>query len=493
MNQQKKRAIAYMCILIISCFSIPVSSFATSEENLLSDGTYEIETTILHATKDEASKANSCIDNIAKLEVNQGVPTLYFTAKSLSMGAITASMQTFQITLASGDIITAKAETTDESGIITCFSVELPVLEEFYSMNINIDLPIPGHDWMEARLKLNLSSLKRQDQVPYADGLYQVNIGLWHATKDQPSMANGAVKTTSYMSIEQGKPMMYLFTDRLVIGVIEATLEELKITDGMGGYVVANIRSTDENGKPICFSFELPSFDEYISVLVNPKVAIMGNSDIEARIKIDYSSMTPYLKDEIEIPEDNIETPEDNIVNDEVNTENEQIGESDTTTDLNQGSSNQDDSSINTESGFSKPSVDTESGSNGNTSNSKPGSSFNSSSDTITNTVTKPNTNTTIVQQSSISNDNGSVEEETDTENMNEENVEENIEDDLVTEQRNEQEREENSNQKIEDVVQPSEEEKTSFPTLPVLACVSVICFIGYSIWEFRLRDRKVK
>ena len=74
------------------------------------------------------------------------------------------------------------------------------------------------------------------------------------------------------------------------MGSIEAYLQELKVKYG-DTYQDIQPASYDENGNPTSFSFELPNTDEYILVKMNPHVAMMGNTDLDARIKVDYDGL----------------------------------------------------------------------------------------------------------------------------------------------------------------------------------------------------------
>ena len=66
-------------------------------------------------------------------------------------------------------------------------------------------------------------------------------------------------------------------------------------------YKSAKIEAKDAAGNPILWSFELPSEEEYFDVVVNPHVEIMGNADIAARMKVDYSTLK-YVSDQIDAP-----------------------------------------------------------------------------------------------------------------------------------------------------------------------------------------------
>ncbi len=123
------------------------------------------------------------------------------------------------------------------------------------------------------------------------DGIYEVPVWLWHATNDQASMAASSVNNTARIVVENGVKTMYIYTQPMTMGNITASLQELKIYDLNGNYSEATVQSKDSDGNPNCFSFTLPHTQEYIQVKVNPHVEMMGNQDIDARIRVDYSSI----------------------------------------------------------------------------------------------------------------------------------------------------------------------------------------------------------
>ena len=62
----------------------------------------------------------------------------------------------------------------------------------------------------------------------------------------------------------------------------------------------ATIIEKDAQGNPTLWAFELPHENEYIDVMMNPHVAMMGNMDLGARIKVDYTTLT-YVSTQTEL------------------------------------------------------------------------------------------------------------------------------------------------------------------------------------------------
>lgn len=137
----------------------------------------------------------------------------------------------------------------------------------------------------------NLVLMDNGEDDTLKDGIYEVPVALWNATLDKPSMAAAGVNSTARIIVKDGMAKMYIYTQLMKFGTITATLQELKIVTLTRTTTVADIETRDASGNPTSFSFVLPHFEQYIDVLVNPHVDIMGNQDIAARLKVDYDNM----------------------------------------------------------------------------------------------------------------------------------------------------------------------------------------------------------
>lgn len=136
------------------------------------------------------------------------------------------------------------------------------------------------------------------------DGTYTVSVALWNADKDQASMAASALDAKATIVVKNGKATMYLTTQKMTMGTIEAWLQELYIGTLNSDYKShpASIVSKDSQGNPTMWSFELDSEAEFIDVVMNPHVAMMGNADLGARIKVDYTTLS-YVSEATDVPE----------------------------------------------------------------------------------------------------------------------------------------------------------------------------------------------
>lgn len=124
-----------------------------------------------------------------------------------------------------------------------------------------------------------------------SDGTYTVGVKLWHSEKDQASMAASSLKPEAKVVVKNGDATMYIYTQPMTMGNITASLQEMKVQMKDGSWKDAQVAARSKDGNPTSFKFTLPSRDEYIAVQVNPHVEMMGNRFLDARIKVDWSSL----------------------------------------------------------------------------------------------------------------------------------------------------------------------------------------------------------
>lgn len=146
------------------------------------------------------------------------------------------------------------------------------------------------------------------DKDHLQDGIYEVAVSLWHATNNQASMAAESLRGTARIVVKSGVATMYIYTKEMTFGNITASLQELKVADLQGSYSNAAVQSKDASGNPTSFSFTLPHTQEFIVVKVNPHVEMMGNQDLDARIRVDYATLK-QVSDNASDPAVNLTAP----------------------------------------------------------------------------------------------------------------------------------------------------------------------------------------
>lgn len=130
------------------------------------------------------------------------------------------------------------------------------------------------------------------------DGLYQVEVGLWHAYEEKESMGNTGLVSTAEIFVENNKIHAYLGMKTLTVGDITTSLTRLFYADEESqSYKSADtylfdIEIPNETTKrPRVFGIPLKEQKEYYNLLVEPKVAVMGTDPIKARLKIDWTTL----------------------------------------------------------------------------------------------------------------------------------------------------------------------------------------------------------
>lgn len=146
------------------------------------------------------------------------------------------------------------------------------------------------------------------DKDHLQDGIYEVAVSLWHATNNQASMAAESLRGTARIVVKNGVATMYIYTKEMTFGSITASLQELRVADLQGNYSNAIVQGKDASGNPTSFSFTLPHTQEFIVVKVNPHVEMMGNQDLDARIRVDYATLK-QVSDNASDPAVNLTAP----------------------------------------------------------------------------------------------------------------------------------------------------------------------------------------
>ncbi len=134
------------------------------------------------------------------------------------------------------------------------------------------------------------------DKNNLKDGIYEVSVQLYHATNDQLSMAAKSLVSPAKIVVKNGVKTMYVYTQPMTFGNMTASLQEMRVFDLNGNYQNAAVQATNE-GNPTCFSFQLPHTEEFIKVQVNPHVEMMGNQFLDARIRVNYQTLSRVSKD----------------------------------------------------------------------------------------------------------------------------------------------------------------------------------------------------
>lgn len=135
------------------------------------------------------------------------------------------------------------------------------------------------------------------------DGLYSLDVALWHETEDKPSMGNGALDPKAELFVKDGKGTLFLGTKALKVSNIQASLCRVfyETDDGFSAArpLCYDLQPEKEPlPRPSIFAMPLDAKKDIIRLKVDPKVAPMGDEPLNARLKLDFQSVKKIQADE---------------------------------------------------------------------------------------------------------------------------------------------------------------------------------------------------
>ncbi len=315
------KKILILTIVLSLIFSINI--FA--EE--IPDGEYDVKVSLMHAYEEKASMGNNALIPDAKLYINNGNARLKIRFIPLEtmgfkgyLGELKVENKTVSV-LSEYDIFDEYNDPDtgiDEKlkglkypkdlefdidineEIINC-SVYVPVMQEMGVgvQKARIKVSIPDELFSkENNETINSDNKEEPDENTSNEDnkYYTVNVNLWHAYEDRESMGNKAMKGNANILLKDGKMTLYISSDKMTVSNITASLINLYYDDGekynKADAFSYNMEIEGYNRKrPEVFMIPLRNKDEYLNVMVDPKVEPMGDDPIKARLKIDFNSL----------------------------------------------------------------------------------------------------------------------------------------------------------------------------------------------------------
>lgn len=189
------------------------------------------------------------------------------------------------ITAAVADLELKKVETPD---------TENPDTDQPNTNKPGTNQPSTGKEDQAADEKIDINRLQ--------DGTYEIPVALWHATQNQASMAASSLNGTARILVKNGSITVYLYTKPMSFGTITASLQEMKVQQANQSWINATVERKSTDGNPILFSFKLDKLTSYVKVKVNPYVEMMGNQDLDARLKFDLDGIKKISDESQEKP-----------------------------------------------------------------------------------------------------------------------------------------------------------------------------------------------
>lgn len=168
---------------------------------------------------------------------------------------------------------------------------------------LKIDWPHKGGEKTEPAANKNTPPLTPSAPLDFKDGLYALDVALWHETEDKPSMGNGALDPKAELFVKDGKGTLFLGTKTLKVSNIQASLSRVfyETDEGFSAAAPLCFDLKPENEplpRPRIFALPLEEKKAMIRLKVDPKVAPMGDEPLNARLKLDFQSVKKIEADE---------------------------------------------------------------------------------------------------------------------------------------------------------------------------------------------------
>lgn len=168
---------------------------------------------------------------------------------------------------------------------------------------LKIDWPHKGGEKTEPAANKDTPPLTPSAPLDFEDGLYALDVALWHETEDKPSMGNGALDPKAELFVKDGKGTLFLGTKTLKVSNIQASLSRVfyETDEGFSAAAPLCFDLKPENEplpRPRIFALPLEEKKAMIRLKVDPKVAPMGDEPLNARLKLDFQSVKKIEADE---------------------------------------------------------------------------------------------------------------------------------------------------------------------------------------------------
>lgn len=353
----KKILRIYILILLIF-FSFNVATRLNAESK---DGEYDIEVSLLNAYEDKESMGSAALHSSAKLIVEGDSARLRISFVPMDAFGFNGYMGEFSANgipatvLSTYDIVDSYNDPntgTDSrmKGRLYPKTVEIPVDLSTNIINCSVYVPVMAEmasGEQKVRLKLyypesfskkeikkenseqeNLSDKKTEnsdndsdkaEKTRDAKGLekddskeekenqeteyYSVPVSLWHSAEEKESMGNNAMEQYANLLIKGDKMILYIGSKMMKVSDINASIISLYYDDG-NEYLKAHPHSFEmkvegyEELRPEVFGIPLKSKETFLNVMVDPKVDVMGDDPIKARLRIDFENQKKISKND---------------------------------------------------------------------------------------------------------------------------------------------------------------------------------------------------
>ncbi len=153
------------------------------DKDHLKDGKYNVYIALWNAVADRASMGDAAMNHTALLTVKNGIYKLDFSTHPMTVGTITACLQSMEIEQTNGSykaaVITAKKNMVEGKAMASAFSFTMPSKEGYINVKIDPKVAVMGTDPLAARLKISWDTLKSvSDDTKVSENTDTVTSGL---------------------------------------------------------------------------------------------------------------------------------------------------------------------------------------------------------------------------------------------------------------------------------------------------------------------------
>ncbi len=310
------------------------------------DGDYQVKVSLLKAYEDDYSMGNNAMLSDATLYVNNGTARLRVNFVPLEFNGFTGFLGSLSVNGTPATIISTYNDVDDynnsENGIDARMKGKLYPRTLEFPIDLQTDI-FPCTVYVPVMAEMGVGEQNARIKITYPEGFneavastsdksdkndnndnqdddknipddttsddndkekyYTVPIKLWHAIEDKASMGDGAMTNQANIYTTDGKMTLYVGSNKMTVSTITTSLINLYYDNGTE-FVKATpysynmkIEGFDEL-RPEVFSLPIANKNEFLSVMVDPKVEPMGDDPIKARLKIDFANMKEISKDE---------------------------------------------------------------------------------------------------------------------------------------------------------------------------------------------------
>ncbi|MCL2529469.1 MAG: NEAT domain-containing protein, partial [Coriobacteriia bacterium] len=147
---------------------------------------------------------------------------------------------------------------------------------------------------MQLQAALDGLVLKPTDAVSIetsGDGRYTVRVDFWHASSDEPSMANASLNKTAIIDVNGGNITMSISTVPIQSGSLVTALTVFTVYGSPAG-VIANNITIGGSSYPSAFSFGLPNRNTYhpVTFTMRPDIQVMPDG-LGGRLRISWDTL----------------------------------------------------------------------------------------------------------------------------------------------------------------------------------------------------------